>query len=126
MYVGTGRSRSETEDEVCEFSPVLRAAWKLVDDVVRETCVRALDAMGLEGGRAQQNHERAARSGQYARTRQESALTPPWQSEGFPPQGERPRHGFRGHNEAASRILAKRIGSIQLSLGIRKCPSTDR
>lgn len=29
--------------------PARRAAWKLVDDVVRETCVRALDAMGLGG-----------------------------------------------------------------------------
>lgn len=33
--------------------PDLRAAWKLVDDVVRETCGRALDAMRLEGGSAQ-------------------------------------------------------------------------
>lgn len=33
--------------------PVLRTAWKLVDDVVRDTCVRALDAMGLDDGQAQ-------------------------------------------------------------------------
>lgn len=29
--------------------PARRAAWKLVDDAVRETCLRALEAMGLEG-----------------------------------------------------------------------------
>lgn len=34
-------------------NPDLRAAWQLVDDEVRETCVRALDAMGLDGGQAQ-------------------------------------------------------------------------
>lgn len=34
-------------------NPVLHAAWKLVDDVVLETCVRALDAMGLDGRQAQ-------------------------------------------------------------------------
>lgn len=43
--------------------PGLRAAWKLVDDVVRETCVRALDATGLDGGRSQLDHLHAVIDG---------------------------------------------------------------
>lgn len=43
--------------------PGLRAAWKLVDDAVRETCVRALEAMGLDGGRAQQDQLHAVMDG---------------------------------------------------------------
>lgn len=34
-------------------NPDLCAAWQLVDDAVRGTCRRALDAMGLDGGPAQ-------------------------------------------------------------------------
>lgn len=36
-------------------NPDLRAAWRLADDAVRETCRRALDAMGPDGGQAQQD-----------------------------------------------------------------------
>lgn len=43
--------------------PGLRAEWKLVDDAVRETCLRALDAMGLKGGESQLHHLHAVIDG---------------------------------------------------------------
>lgn len=46
-----------------QHGPGLRAAWKLVDDAVRETCVRALDAIGPNGGPSQLDHLHAAIDG---------------------------------------------------------------
>lgn len=43
--------------------PARRAAWKLVDDVVRETCVRALDSMGLGGNPARLDQLRSTVDG---------------------------------------------------------------
>ncbi|MGO2822527.1 MAG: TetR/AcrR family transcriptional regulator [Brachybacterium tyrofermentans] len=43
--------------------PARREAWKLVDDVVHETCVRALGALGLEGNPARLDQLRSTIDG---------------------------------------------------------------
>lgn len=43
--------------------PARRAAWELVDDVMRETCARALDAMGLGDSPSRLDHLRSTIDG---------------------------------------------------------------